>query len=75
MTRVFRITYTEHLQNDKSEGDKVDSWRTLTQDVAVEDGDLVDAIVKLRSTDPKDVDPKLVVERRFLGGSLVSEAL
>lgn len=75
MTRVFRISYAEHLRNDKEGGEKVDSWRNVSQDVAVVDGGAEEAISKLKASPAQDVDAKLVVERRILGVQLISEAL
>lgn len=76
MTRVFRVTYAEHLQNGNEGADKVDSWRNLSLDVAVVDGGAEEAIAKLKEQQPQgDVAPELVRERRILGIALLTEAV
>lgn len=74
MTRVFRIRFSDHLLNEEQ---KIDSWRTLEQDVSVEDGYAEEAIAKLRAhKEPiNGVDHALISERRILGVNLVTEAL
>lgn len=74
MTRTYRITYAEHLQNSKEGPEKVDTWNQRSQDIAVEDGWAEDAIAKLKMVDT-GVDSTLVAERRVLEVKLVSEAL
>ncbi len=78
MTRVFRVTYAEHLQNDEKEDSpaRVDSWRNLSLDVAVVDGGVEEAIAKLKEQPPQGkVAPELVRELRILGVVLVTEAV
>ena len=90
MTRIYSVTYAEHLSfqpepvDQPSKGDPngkltqpaVDSWRTGSKIVAVVDGWAEDAITKAKAliAESDDVKEKRVIEVAIVAVSLQNEA-
>lgn len=78
MIRVYQVTVAEHLSNGKDEKDpeRIESTRTVSLHVAVEDGGVEEAIKKFKDQPPANgVGKELIKDSRVVEVRLIVEAV